>query len=110
MVDPDAPSPQDHSHSDVRHFVGPNFHLGASGKLTNSTPALSEFRDPRPTAFSTPHRYTLLAFVQPPGFMAAATPIIRENPSVTNFNLTSFVAATGLGDPVAGTFFLTGSD
>ncbi|THU84050.1 hypothetical protein K435DRAFT_870675 [Dendrothele bispora CBS 962.96] len=60
MVDLDAPSPTDHSNSQVRHFLGGNFRPSASSvgaveglqvhALTNSTPAVSEFKQPTPTS------------------------------------------------------------
>ena len=61
MVDLDAPTPQQPTSAQIRHFLGGNFALGtpdANGLslLSNSTPALSEFRQPTPPAGSDPHR------------------------------------------------------
>ena len=59
MVDLDAPTPQAPTLSQIRHFLGGNFHL-VSGEdrqnLVNSTAALSEFLQPTPPAGSDPHR------------------------------------------------------
>ena len=63
-VDLDAPTPQDPTEAQIRHFLGGNFEpeldrAGVNGglvRLTNSTPALSEFRQPTPPAGSDPHR------------------------------------------------------
>ena len=61
MVDLDAPTPQQPTNAQIRHFLGGNFALGtpdANGLsiLSNSTPAVSEFKQPTPTAGSDPHR------------------------------------------------------
>lgn len=61
MVDLDAPTPQNRSLADVRHFLGGNFYLGYPGLdstalLSNKTPAISEFQQPSPPAGSAPHR------------------------------------------------------
>jgi phosphatidylethanolamine-binding protein len=59
-VDPDAPTPQAPTVSQIRHFVGGNFYeTGPSAvcrSLTNSTPAVSEWIQPAPPAGSSPHR------------------------------------------------------
>lgn len=62
MVDLDAPTPQDPSEAEIRHFLGGNFELGTPdvngfALLSNTTPALSEFLQPTPPAGSDPHRY-----------------------------------------------------
>ena len=64
MVDLDAPTPQDPSVAEIRHFLGGNYELQAADSnglsiLTNNTPALSEFIQPSPPAGSDPHRYAL---------------------------------------------------
>lgn len=56
-VDPDAPTPQDPSVSQIRHFVAPDFRLGLrSTTLVNRTGALSDYVGPAPPAGSDPHR------------------------------------------------------
>ena len=63
-VDLDAPTPQDPTEAQIRHFLGGNFELRLDPagvdrglvRLANSTPALSEFRQPTPPAGSDPHR------------------------------------------------------
>jgi hypothetical protein len=61
-IDPDVPTPQNQTVSQVRHFLGGNFvftnatsNLGTL--LVNTTPAVTEFAQPRPRAGSDPHRY-----------------------------------------------------
>lgn len=61
MVDLDAPTPQNPTSAQIRHFLGGNLALGASDAnglslFSNSTPALSEYRQPTPPAGSDPHR------------------------------------------------------
>jgi hypothetical protein len=58
-VDPDAPTPTDTSHAQVRHFLGGSFFtrrlaLPGGGEFTtpllsNTSAALSEWRQPTPT-------------------------------------------------------------
>jgi hypothetical protein len=44
---------------------------------------------------------------QPEGFVETATNLVGASSSIQNFNFTSFAMSTGLGEPLAGTFFLT---
>ncbi|KZV87463.1 PEBP-like protein [Exidia glandulosa HHB12029] len=65
MVDPDAPTPQNTSISQVRHFLAPDFvsdgPVAGTWPMTNRTPALSEYMGPHPPDGSDAHR-----FVSPP--------------------------------------------
>ncbi|KAI0265879.1 phosphatidylethanolamine-binding protein [Gloeopeniophorella convolvens] len=111
IVDPDALTPQQPNLSDFRHFLGLDFRLarGASGnhsQLTNTTPALTEFLAPAPPPGSDPHRYVTLLYLQPANFTTVAPTLINASTPRNNTNLTAFVAATHLGSPVAGTFYL----
>lgn len=61
-IDPDVPTPQNQTVSQVRHFLGGNFvFTNAASKLetflVNTTPAVTEFAQPRPRTGSDPHRY-----------------------------------------------------
>ncbi|KZV86482.1 PEBP-like protein, partial [Exidia glandulosa HHB12029] len=56
-VDPDAPTPQDPSVAQVRHFLAPDFVSDGTGPLTNRTPALSPYIGPQPPAGSHAHRF-----------------------------------------------------
>jgi len=105
MVDPDAPTPQAPTNSQIRHFLGGNFKLagppssrGVGTPLVNSTPALSEYRQPTPPNTSDPHRYTWLLYRQPLDFPTT----ISAN--VTNFNISAFAQEFDLGPPIAGNF------
>jgi hypothetical protein len=63
--------------------------------------------------------YTHLLYYQTDGFEVAARNFLGSSPTVLNadrsnlasffnFNLTAFTATTGLADPIAGTFYMTG--
>ncbi|KAH8077041.1 PEBP-like protein [Cristinia sonorae] len=107
-VDPDAPTPQTPTSAQIRHFLGGNFHLGPTGRLTNSTAAISNFLQPTPPAGSDPHRYVFLLFEQPRGFNQQK--LVNSTTSIANFNISSFAAAVGLGQPIGGTFIRVGPD
>ncbi|CAL1701183.1 unnamed protein product [Somion occarium] len=110
IVDPDAPTPQNTSISQFRHMLAGDLHVNASsgGALVNSSAALTDFVNPTPPAGSDPHRYVILLFTQPPTFNVTASTLVNASTPRTNFNLTAFGQAVGLGSPVAGNFFFTG--
>ncbi|GJJ13512.1 hypothetical protein Clacol_007766 [Clathrus columnatus] len=90
MVDPDAPTPQDPSMSQIRHFLGGDFKLegqptaeGLGATLVNRTPALSDYIQPSPPNNSDAHSLTT---------------------SVENFNISEFATQFKLGPPLAGNF------
>ncbi|KAG6898901.1 hypothetical protein C0993_002978 [Termitomyces sp. T159_Od127] len=112
-VDPDAPTPQDPTNAQIRHFLGPNFFPPQSSNsrnepLMNRTPAISEFRQPTPPAGSDAHRYIFLLFNQPENFNAQR--LVTSTTPTNLFNISEFAAATGLGDPIAGTFMRVAPD
>ncbi|KAI0315812.1 PEBP-like protein [Amylostereum chailletii] len=112
-VDPDAPTPQDPTEAEIRHFLGGNFNLGPIGEdgvapLTNSTPALSEFLQPTPPAGSDAHRYVFLVFKQSDAF--ATQTLVNSTTSIENFDISTFAQAIGLGDPLGGTFIRVAPD
>ncbi|KAG5636447.1 hypothetical protein H0H81_008037 [Sphagnurus paluster] len=109
MVDPDAPTPQDPSISQIRHLVASDLDAatslrGKSHQLTSATPAISSYIPPGPPAGSDAHRYIILLYNQPAGFKDQT--VVTPGTSVIGFNASAFAAATGLGDPIAGNFFL----
>ncbi|KAK0487069.1 PEBP-like protein [Armillaria novae-zelandiae] len=76
------------TNAQVRHFLGGNFEPSRLSRgraiLTNTTAAVSNWRQPTPTAGSDAHRYVFLVFNQPRGFNSqtlvnATTPIITES-------------------------------
>ncbi|KAF7368692.1 hypothetical protein MVEN_00193700 [Mycena venus] len=100
-VDPDAPTPQAPTEAQIRHFLGGNF-FNDGGHLVNSTPAISEFKQPTPPAGSDAHRYIFLLFDQSPQF--AQQTLVTPATSIENFNISQFAKAVDLGNPLAGTF------
>ncbi|KAF5347065.1 hypothetical protein D9758_011655 [Tetrapyrgos nigripes] len=116
FVDPDAPNPDDPSAANVRHFIGGDFIISSTqssgtARLTNLSAALAEYVSPGPPPDSPPHRYTVLLYKQPLDFAQTAPPLINSSTAleaIVNFNLSSFVEATGLGEPLAGSFFFEG--
>ncbi|KAE9407021.1 PEBP-like protein, partial [Gymnopus androsaceus JB14] len=113
MVDPDAPTPQNNSLAQIRHFVGGDFIISSAAsngtaRLTNTSAAIAEYISPGPPAGSDPHRYTILLFKQPENFSVAASTLIQPNSSFEGFNISAFASSVGLGNPIAGTYFLEG--
>ncbi|KAJ7069659.1 PEBP-like protein [Mycena amicta] len=102
-VDPDAPTPQAPTSAQIRHFLGGNF-INQGGLLVNSTPAISEFRQPTPPAGSDAHRYIFLLFRQSSDF--ATQTFVNAATPVSLFNISLFAEEVNLGSPVAGTFML----
>ncbi|KAK0460047.1 PEBP-like protein [Desarmillaria tabescens] len=125
-IDPDAPSPQNTTNAQVRHFLGGNFVSSrrSPGRaiLTNTTAAVSDWRQPTPTAGThrcayiglyllllfTSYRYTFLVFNQPRGFNGQT--LVNATTPITMFNISEFGEAVGLGNPIAGTFMLVAAD
>ncbi|KAF7301865.1 Ov-16 antigen [Mycena indigotica] len=127
FFDPDAPTPQNTSLAQFRHYVGGGYKAGSDGALTNNTPALTEYIGPGPPPGSDPHRfflpsqpqhielihtpsYLILVFAQPSDFSAKAPSILNATTPRTNFNVTTFSAQLGLGAPITGTFWFTGPE
>lgn len=119
MFDLDAPDPQDPSLSPIRHFLGSDFYAFTPKEydyaiLANTSEAMSFYVQPAPTAGSAPHRYVWLIWDQPPGFdNQTYFPHIysMSDPDLLtaeNFNLTGFREATGLGEPIGGSFAMIG--
>ncbi|THU84051.1 PEBP-like protein [Dendrothele bispora CBS 962.96] len=109
-VDPDAPTPQDPTEAQIRHFLGSDFFAsgGEPAPLTNRTPAISDFLQPTPPAGSPAHRYIFLLFNQPAGFDRQT--LVNSTTDIANFNISSFAEATRLGNPIGGTFMLVAPD
>ncbi|RDB20111.1 OV-16 antigen [Hypsizygus marmoreus] len=114
LVDPDAPTPQNRSVSQVLHFLGGDFHVNATSSnptlLVNRSAALMDFIPPMPPAGSPPHRYVLVVYTQPADFNETALSFVNASTPRTNFNLSTFATSVNLDSPVAGNFFLVGPD
>lgn len=56
-VDPDAPTPENPSVAQIRHYLGGNFKtVSRRGDLKNDTEAITEFLQPSPPSYSSAHR------------------------------------------------------
>lgn len=130
MVDPDAPSPQNTSFSQILHWLQPGVRLSRSVEPTagpnntglvsmlsetdTDTPAIAPYIPPAPPSVA-PHRYIIMLFRQPgaadgdfelpDGFEQYAGGDER-----TGFDAAQFVEAAGLGVPLAATYFLVGKE
>ncbi|KAF8599415.1 PEBP-like protein [Ceratobasidium sp. AG-I] len=108
IVDPDAPSRPNPTSAQIRHLLAANLtvsrnrseYVPRSLLLQNSTAAINEYRPPTPSAGSGPHRYVALLYAQPPNFDISFLNVS----DIRLFNLSSFAARAGLGEPLAGTF------
>ncbi|KAH9939983.1 phosphatidylethanolamine-binding protein [Amylocystis lapponica] len=114
MIDPDAPTPEDPTLSQILYLLAGDFHsegnqsTGAS--LVNSTAAIMPFLPPAPPTGSVAQRSIQLLFIQPPGFDENALQYVNVSSSMSarqDWNLTAFSQGVGLGSPVAGNFFYT---
>ncbi|EON63661.1 hypothetical protein W97_02889 [Coniosporium apollinis CBS 100218] len=118
MTDPDAPSPQNRSSSEILHWiqldVALTVNLSPSGSgaaafpyvLANTSAPLVPYAPPGPPAGSDPHRYIFFLWEQPEGF---ALPEGYTQFNATNrrlFNVSGFAAAAGLPEPLAANYFL----
>ncbi|KAI0089946.1 PEBP-like protein [Irpex rosettiformis] len=115
-VDPDAPTPQNTSLAQIRHFVGSDF-VFKSGKISverplkNLTVPVSPWLQPSPPAGSDPHRYIFLIYRQPKGFdnQTVVTPG-GGDAALEHFDVAAFAKETNLGNPIAGTFIIVSPD
>ncbi|KAF3904516.1 hypothetical protein AA313_de0210123 [Arthrobotrys entomopaga] len=123
MVDPDAPSPQNSSLGQILHWLQPGVQVPINTRKvkspdntttylkldTTSVRPIAPYRGPAPPS-QAPHRYTLMLFMQPnEGF---SLPQGFEKYQGGNdrrfFNTTAFIEASGLSNPIAGNYFLSG--
>ena len=117
MVDPTAGTPTEVI--EVLHYMLPGLTSANTSitrnrttfyPLTTNAQPLAPYLSPQPPPGNV-HTYTVALWKQPDGFAVpnAFLKYLPLNPlNVTNrypFNLTDFVAATGLGQPVAGGYF-----
>ncbi|KAL1637795.1 hypothetical protein SLS56_000350 [Neofusicoccum ribis] len=124
MVDPDAPSPQDNSRGEILHWIQPSARLsrsvesvtgpnGTSLAMLSATDdeAIVPYAGPAPPSVG-PHRYIIMLFRQPSadGFeLPDQFAQYADGAQRQNFNASAFVAAAGLADPIAATYFLVGN-
>ncbi|KAH6637447.1 phosphatidylethanolamine-binding protein [Boeremia exigua] len=105
IVDLDVP--RNGSRVELVHWVATNVTLGFSS--SNSTPLIIPngpvpYLQPSPPVGDVPHSYNVVVFQQPANFSIPA-----QYSNLTNqrlpFNVSQFVLDTGLGQPVAGSYF-----
>jgi len=107
MVDPDAPSADDPSMAEVRHYLVGNINstIMASGRFdANLVDELTPFKNPSPPEGSGYHRYTQLVYKQPAGKIEFEP---LDNSVIIGWSVADFAAQYGLGDPVASQMFTT---
>ncbi|KAI0028947.1 phosphatidylethanolamine-binding protein, partial [Vararia minispora EC-137] len=111
ILDPDAPTPENRTLANAVHMVASdvtfNSTLTTFVPLYSSTPALAAYLSPTPPP-GAPHRYTALLYLQPDNFAHSAAPLIPEDRIQLDWQ--TFTMTTGLGSPIAGTYFQTGQD
>ncbi|KAF2235657.1 PEBP-like protein [Viridothelium virens] len=112
MIDPDAPTPQDTSESQIIHWLQPSAKASTSSSSTSLTPitftataaAQAAYIPPAPPQNSSAHRYIQYLFSQPSGFTVPAEFTGFGGNNRTNFDIASFVQASGLKGPLAANY------
>jgi len=108
MIDPDAPSRQDPSRGEVKHWLVVNI----PGNDISKGETLAEFIGSGPPLGSGLHRYVFLIFKQPSGKIAVPDKPV-SNKSLDgrfNFKTRQFASEYNLGNPVAGNLYLAKYD
>lgn len=107
IVDLDVP--RNGSRVQLIHWVAANVTLGARVSTSNSTPlvipnAPVPYLQPSPPVGDVPHSYNIVVFQQPANF---SIPAQYSNLTANRvpFNVSQFVRDTGLGQPLAGSYF-----
>ncbi|KAL7272280.1 hypothetical protein RUND412_004913 [Rhizina undulata] len=109
IVAPDAPT----NRRSIRHYLAsdltieePSGYVSGARLLSNATfgsPAANDYLGPNPPVGSGPHRYIFFLYNQPEVFDYSFLNLTDR----TSFNISSFAETTGLGAPLAGTYFFT---
>ncbi|KAF8506435.1 phosphatidylethanolamine-binding protein [Gautieria morchelliformis] len=95
IVDPDAPTPQNPTSSEFRHFLAADYISNGSTNgqfvLTNQskTATLTDYVPPSPPPTSSAHRYVVLCYLQ--NSTGVTPPAGFNGTNRLNFNITSFV-------------------
>ncbi|TFK71776.1 PEBP-like protein [Pluteus cervinus] len=103
IVDPDSTAPE------TLQFLAADFIFDTSAAdgttlISSSTPLVS-YTTPTPSTAA--DRYVILAYIQPADFDANESSLVFTQ---SGFNVSSFASSAGIGSPVAGNFFLAGSN
>ncbi|KAL1741405.1 phosphatidylethanolamine-binding protein [Schizophyllum fasciatum] len=114
LVDPDAITPDLPILAQVCPLLAGNLTGDESREdadpllLLNTSAPIVKWRHPIPVV-GPEHRYIVLLYEQPDNFTTEAiAPLVNAPLPVVGFEVSEFARATGLGDPVAGTYFMTG--
>lgn len=112
LIDIDVP--RNGSKVNLLHWFQPNL-VGEPSVLVRdnttvgaSTAVGAAYIPPTPPGGSGPHRYNFLLFAQPAGWSVPSSYLSINPPANSSarvgFNITAFVAASGLGEPIAGNY------
>ncbi|QIW95457.1 hypothetical protein AMS68_000975 [Peltaster fructicola] len=109
MIDVDAPYESFSILSPILHWVQTGLTAGPDGTLTSSVTTTADWVQPAPPPGAGPHKYIVVLYPQPVGFDASKwSNYITQPMSLTKrirFDLAGFVAAAGLGEPLAASYF-----
>ncbi|KAF3004953.1 hypothetical protein E8E13_007705 [Curvularia kusanoi] len=107
MVDLDVP--RNGSRAQLVHWVATNVTRGSGGSSSNGTPLVIPnnpvpYLQPSPPVGDSPHSYNIVVFAQPANF---TIPAKYSNLTANRlpFDVSQFVSDTGLGQPLAGSYF-----
>ncbi|RXK37307.1 hypothetical protein M231_05449 [Tremella mesenterica] len=109
MVDADIVGTDEGATGQTRHWLVNNAKLvqGDSGYSVGYDGAISitDYAGPGPAAGSGAHRYVILVYTQPSTFTPPANLSTAHTP-LSTFSFSDYVSQTGLGNLVAGNYFL----
>lgn len=93
IIDPDAPTPQNPTSAQIRHYLVADVSPQSTVFNVSSGSVLSPYKSPAPPAGSAAHRYTSVLLRQQPG---ATVSLYNQSSSTSNFNLTQFAQQNNL--------------
>ncbi|KAF2791352.1 PEBP-like protein [Melanomma pulvis-pyrius CBS 109.77] len=101
MVDSDVP--RNGTRVELLHWLVSDVTLSGNNTLSFPGPGEAPYRQPSPPVGDTPHAYTLVLFPQPENFSIPSqfTDVLQTR---VFFNMSNFVAAAGLGQPIAANY------
>jgi len=110
MIDLDVP--RNNSRVTILHWFEPNVRVTSATDNTLLIPAANgsgaSYLQPSPPVGDIPHRYVFLLFAQPANFTVPSQFAAINPPASTQarigFNINDFVAAAGLGQPLAANY------
>ncbi|KAH8831625.1 phosphatidylethanolamine-binding protein [Flagelloscypha sp. PMI_526] len=111
LVDPDAPTPQNASVSDIVHFIQTDAVPGDNGALTFQSDAnpIVPYAGPAPPADSDAHRYVSILYEQVSG-LGSIKPPAGFPTNFTDINNRLFFNATKFAEEVEGTLKLVSAN